>query len=95
MRKTIFQAVAIAAMVATTAGATGSERHLIRTQTAWAQLSADQREMIDLVAGDIWSTERRGRVPFSDLPERKKSDLRNVAMDRLGFEMRPPRGVEA
>ena len=95
MKKSIFQAVAIAAMVATTAGATGSERHLIRTQSAWAQLSADQREMIDLVASDIWSSERKGRVPYGDLPDRKKTDLREAAMDRLGFEVRPPRGVEA
>ena len=96
MRKTLFQAAAVAVMVATTAGATASsERHLIRAQAQWASLSADQREMIDLVAGDIWSSERRGRIPFSELPQRRKSDLRQEAMDRLGFELRPLRGVEA
>ncbi|NNU16804.1 hypothetical protein HK107_10790 [Parvularcula sp. ZS-1/3] len=92
----IIKLMAVAMLVATTAGSVGSETHYIRAEATWAQLSSDQREMIDLVAADIWSTEREGgkRVLYRDLNERLKTDLRLQAMDRLGFEHRPVRGVE-
>lgn len=91
------KAAAIAALVIGTAGSGGAERHYVSNAAAWSQLSHDQQEMIDLVAQDIWETEREGsaRQRFDDLGSRQKNGLRRAAMDRLGFDPQPIRGVEA
>ncbi|GGY49129.1 hypothetical protein [Parvularcula lutaonensis] len=94
---TLIKAAAVAFLVATTAGAGAGERHYVSMSAAWASLTPDQRQMIDLVAADIWETERDNRaISYDALGERRKGALREQAMDRLGFEpRRRVRGVEA
>lgn len=95
--KWMMQAASVAFLVAITTGAAGSRQGTVEAAFVWGQLTADQREMIDLVARDIWENERTGSrgVSYRDLREQQKHDLRDEAMDRLGFERRPLRGVEA
>lgn len=93
----LIKAAAVALLVITSAGAGQADRHYVSATAAWAGLTADQRQMIDLVAADIWETERDSHsISYDALGERRKGALRREAMDRLGFKpTRRVRGVEA
>jgi hypothetical protein len=93
----ILKAAVTAIIMGTAAGAVvPGERGGQEIAAAWAGLSPDQRQMIDLVASDIWATEKRERpVDYRDLGVQQRNMLREEAMDRLGFEPRPVSGVEA
>lgn len=66
----------------------GSEQ--VRLAAAWGLLTPEQQQVIDLVAKDIWDTERSDRpVTYHQLSSEEKTKLRAEAMDRLGFK--PPR----
>lgn len=95
--KTTWTAALAAMMVigATTAGANVTEREALQAEAAWYRLSADQREVIELVAQDIWQTEREGTLPYAELKGRQKTTLRIQAMQRLGFEPARVSGLEA
>jgi hypothetical protein len=88
-------AAAVLVIGATTAGANVTEREALQAEAAWYQLSADQREVIDLVAKDIWQTERESAVPYTEIKGRQKTTLRIEAMQRLGFEPARVSGLEA
>ncbi|MEM1380849.1 MAG: hypothetical protein AAGH41_09515 [Pseudomonadota bacterium] len=93
--KKLMNAAAMVLLVATTAGASFSDRDNLEIEAAWSQLSAPQREMIELVAKDIWDTERANRgLPYHRASQRKKNAIRAEAMKRLGFEPRSVTGYE-
>lgn len=94
--RAVLKAAALAVVISTSAGANWTSGELNRVDATWHSLTDDQREMIELVARDIYETEHEnGRVTYLELGNRKKAALRAEAMDRLGFEPRPLRGVEA
>jgi hypothetical protein len=87
---------AAALMAAALVGSASAEMRLSAASMAWAQLTPSQREMIELVAADIWQTERQDHgIGYEQLSERHKTPVRREAMVRLGFEATAPRGVEA
>ncbi|MEM9838063.1 MAG: hypothetical protein AAF830_02805 [Pseudomonadota bacterium] len=85
--KTLLNAAAMVLLVtATTAGASFTDRDHNRIKTAWSQLSEQQQTVIELVAKDIWDTERENRgLPYHQVSERRKAEIRAEAMKRLGF----------
>jgi hypothetical protein len=90
------RAAGAALLLTATIGSASAERQLMVASAAWASLTPDQREVIELVAEDIWSSERDTHgVRYEDLSERRKTSVRREAMDRLGFAPQTPRGVEA
>lgn len=92
---TIKAAAAMLLVASTTTGAAFSERDHLRIAAAWAQLSENQREMIELVAKDIWDRGRDGRkLGYHELSRRQKNALRAKAMKQLGFEPRRVTGYE-
>jgi len=95
MKKLLMATAAMALFATATAGTNLTDRDNLRIEAAWNQLSGSQRQMIELVAKDIWDTERRNRgVPYHDVSERRKNEIRAEAMKRLGFEPRSVSGVE-
>ena len=67
----------------------------IRYAASWSQLTSEQREIIDIVAADIWETERdNGGLQFMQLSPERKNNLRAEAMERLGMEAPRIAGVE-
>ncbi len=67
----------------------------IRYAASWSQLTSEQREIIDIVAADIWETERdNGGMQFMQLSTERKNTLRAEAMERLGMEAPRVAGVE-
>lgn len=84
--KTLLNAAAMVLLVTATAGANFTDRDHNRIKTAWSQLSLQQQQVIELVARDIWNTERENRgLPYHEVSERRKSEIRAEAMKRLGF----------
>lgn len=72
------------------AGMTVVSGEHVRLAAAWNLLTPEQQQVIDLVAKDIWDTERSDRpLTYHQLSDQQKTELRAEAMDRLGF--RPPR----
>ncbi|MCQ8185659.1 hypothetical protein [Parvularcula maris] len=89
------RAAGAALLVVATLGSASAERQLMVASAAWASLTPDQREVIELVAKDVWSEGETYGVRYEDLSERRKTPIRREAMDRLGFTPQTPRGVEA
>ncbi|MEE4211242.1 MAG: hypothetical protein V2I43_18490 [Parvularcula sp.] len=88
-------AAAVVFLSAAPASAFEGRTYNVRLAASWHLLTADQQHMVDLVAKDIWETERESHgVSFQDLAVPQKTNLREEALERLG--MKPPRvsGVE-
>ena len=95
MRKLLTATAALALFATATAGTSLSDRDNLRIEAAWSQLSSSQRQVIELVAEDIWDTERKNRgVPYHEIAAARKNEIRAEAMRRLGFEPRRVTGVE-
>lgn len=92
----LVRAAALAMVVVmASAGAEFGDRESLRIEAAWARLSAEQRNVIDLVAKDIWETERQNRgLPYHEASQNKRNKIRAEAMRRLGFKPNSRLGVE-
>jgi hypothetical protein len=88
-------AAAVTCLFNAEASAFEGRAYNVRLAASWHLLSADQQRMVDVVAADIWATEKETNgIAFGDLAVPQKTNLREEALERLGIT--PPRvsGVE-